>query len=184
MLNSSDLKLGWGNNIKIYRTFFCLNPAFRIYILNVHRTTVDHKSLSDWPGSEFNSILVWTVSSLCSSKPASTVTIVEISLFTVLAFSFDGHLALLVCIKNLKSRGPDILDPNSYSAMGMFVRVGKTLVLNNADCWKMSVRKLQTKWNCNRIRQNFNKVSILTWAFNPISVVSLPLCYLPHIINM
>lgn len=98
------LKIGLHNK-KIYRTFF-LNPAFRTDVPIVHQTAVDGKSLSDWPKSEFNSVLGWTVPSLCSSKPASSLTMGETSVFTVLAFALAGGMA---CIKNLRSRDPDIL---------------------------------------------------------------------------
>lgn len=99
--------------------------------------------------------------------------IVEISIFTVLAFSFDGHLALLVCIKKLRSRDLDILDPDSHSAvMGMFVRAGKTLVLNSARCWKMSVRKLQTK--CNKVSV-LHEHSVLFHVYLYLFVICLTL---------
>lgn len=108
MLNLSDLKLGWSNTRKRYRSLPPppQNPASRVYILILQQTAVDDKSLNDWSKSEFISILGWIVPNLCSSNPASSLTTIETSVSTVLAFPLAGRMA---CTENLRSRDPDIL---------------------------------------------------------------------------
>lgn len=93
ILNLSDSKLGWSNNLKIHRPsfFFFLNPAFRIYVLIVHQIAVDGKSLSDWPKSELNNILEWTVPSLCSSKPALSLKRINIYICSLAFCSWWWH---------------------------------------------------------------------------------------------